>query len=628
MPSPLLSTVVSCLLLSGVSASPLIHSGSRVLSTRHGDEHATVNDTLLSQESDVSYFLYDYYSQNSTAVLPQDAPRHGGLMLFHGLVMVANYMILLPIIIVLRNRRHRMTWILQTAFWALNLLGWSAGRAYRLGTPDLYPGSTHGKSGAALIILSAFVTATDIIPKALNLLSSQPTLGSSGPSQWARKLRLLVSRSKPASFPLNDPEYIPIADSVERHDSDLASSSTPVDQGDNEDEIDMLNSAIKTRAQHTPPISSSTTVWSKSDTYFTKTRRHVRHSLGSDHSTLHDELPSTPVIPEPRRTIRQRLASIARNLVMILERSLVPYAWGQTLSGLVVYFGLGRTYYINGVLAHFIKGSIFWWYGILTFSRYLGAWRRWGWAWNSPPPSTTLAPWSAAFVESLVIFLYGFTQQFMERFGTKPGDPYSAKDIEHISIAVMFWAGGLVGMGIESPSVRKWLVGETGQRHARHRRKTSLSPILADPAEKKVESRASNPLPAVVVGITGLAMSAHHQTYQFQVQIHALWGYLLLGFAICRSITCFLEWVRRPDGRTQRLPGMPPTELIGSVFLGAGGIAFICSDEEITVWAMKTHRDDVMMFLNLSIAFTCVAYVWVTAVLLLAGKTKRSSHRS
>lgn len=40
---------------------------------------------------------------------------------------------------------------------------------------------------------------------------------------------------------------------------------------------------------------------------------------------------------------------------MVLERSLVPYAWGQALSGVCIYFGLGRTHYITGVVAHFIS---------------------------------------------------------------------------------------------------------------------------------------------------------------------------------------------------------------------------------------------------------------------------------
>jgi len=226
----------------------------------------------------------------------------------------------------------------------------------------------------------------------------------------------------------------------------------------------------------------------------------------------------------------------------------------------------------------------------------------------------------------------------MERFGKRPGDPYTAKDIEHISIAVMFWGGGLVGLAIENPTVRRWLSGEGASEE------TTEEKILAATKEDrtpKTRSRwtTSNPLPAVVIGITGIAMSAHHQTYLFQIQIHSLWGYLLLGFALCRSLTCFFEWVRPPPANP-RLPAMPPTELIASIFLGAGGFIFICSDEQITFWAMRTHRgksthclssssltshvDDVMMFLNLAIAFTCVAYVWTTIVLVISGSRRRS----
>ncbi|CAG8739057.1 9863_t:CDS:2, partial [Acaulospora colombiana] len=168
-----------------------------------------------------------------------------------------------------------------------------------------------------------------------------------------------------------------------------------------------------------------------------------RHSIGSDHSTLHEheiQLPITPITPSPPKEAKSLAAKavlLVQWVVMVVERSLVIYGWGQVLS----------------------EGSIFWWYGVLTFARYLGAWSRWGWGWNALSTSKS-KPWSAALVESLVIFTYGFTQQFMERFGKNPGDPYTAKDIEHISIAVMFWGGGLVGMAVESPMVRGWIFGE------------------------------------------------------------------------------------------------------------------------------------------------------------------------
>jgi hypothetical protein len=72
-------------------------------------------------------------------------------------------------------------------------------------------------------------------------------------------------------------------------------------------------------------------------------------------------------------------------------------------------------------------------YGLLTFARFLGSFAELGWAWNRAP---TGDPVSAEFVESLVIFVYGISNTWMERFGANPGDPYTTKQIQHISIAV------------------------------------------------------------------------------------------------------------------------------------------------------------------------------------------------
>ena len=51
---------------------------------------------------------------------------------------------------------------------------------------------------------------------------------------------------------------------------------------------------------------------------------------------------------------------------------------------------------------------------------------------------------SAEFVESFLIFFYGSTNIFLEHLG-EWGQPWSAQDLEHISITVMFIGGGLVG---------------------------------------------------------------------------------------------------------------------------------------------------------------------------------------
>lgn len=73
----------------------------------------------------------------------------------------------------------------------------------------------------------------------------------------------------------------------------------------------------------------------------------------------------------------------------------------------------------------------------------------------------------------------------------------------------MFWFAGLVGMGMESKRIRDWLAA------------TAASP--SGHIQEPPSYRASfNPFPALVIGVTGAAMSAHAQAYVFQVKIKYL----------------------------------------------------------------------------------------------------------
>ena len=152
------------------------------------------------------------------------------------------------------------------------------------------------------------------------------------------------------------------------------------------------------------------------------------------------------------------------------------------------------------------EGGIFWCYGLVTFARFLGSFSELGWAWNRAPSGQHV---SAEFVESLVIFVYGITNTWMERFGAHPGDPYTNKQVQHISIAVMFWFAGLVGMGLESRRLRRWLEALSTT--------PSKDPKRNGGATAELAGYGFNPFPALVIGVTGAAMSAHFQTYLFQV---------------------------------------------------------------------------------------------------------------
>lgn len=77
----------------------------------------------------------------------------------------------------------------------------------------------------------------------------------------------------------------------------------------------------------------------------------------------------------------------------------------------------------------------------------MGSWADLGWAWNVKPASA-LVGWKARipsgeFTESAVIFGYGASNMFLEHLGGW-GGAWTAQDLEHVSIAVMFFGGGLV----------------------------------------------------------------------------------------------------------------------------------------------------------------------------------------
>lgn len=85
----------------------------------------------------------------------------------------------------------------------------------------------------------------------------------------------------------------------------------------------------------------------------------------------------------------------------------------------------------------------------------MGSFADFGWAWNVKPSSDIVgsrkaAVPSAEFVESFLIFFYGSTNVFLEHLAQSGGE-WSATDLEHVSIAVMFFGGGLVSQSLLRP---------------------------------------------------------------------------------------------------------------------------------------------------------------------------------
>ncbi|KAH9850022.1 hypothetical protein C2E23DRAFT_870247 [Lenzites betulinus] len=612
----------------------------RILAPRDGDhEHGSHNHhaqpllelneteiTMYHEPTPPSYFWLDIKEP------PADAKRYPGLMGLHALFMSLAFFGALPIGIALRSVKHAWHGVTVIFFYTFVVLGVSTSALYRKLTPDMsvflgapYEGSKHGPQGYFFLACALALSALDVFSQILRLVTYVRAIRS-GEDRFAFKTLwnyVVLDRDEHVSGVeaeytnlVVDPEELEEAElkakDVEdesvtvRHARVVEPLRTDLDmhqQDDHDETAQWANDVRRHRRQTSYPHSAAS-----ERTLF------GAHSPHRSDDSLHE---AGHVYPWQGKSSREVLRFVGRALFAIGERSLVFAGLMQVTTGIVVYTGGCRGSYINGCLAHLIKGGIFWSYGLVTFARFLGSFSELGWAWNRAPRHHGKYP-TAEFVESLVIFIYGITNTWMERFGAQAGDPYTTKQLQHISIAVMFWFAGLVGMGIESKRIRRWLAaGATAAVPPSIRSQEAV-------AEPPSYIASFNPFPALCIGLTGAAMSAHFQTYLFQVQIHMVWGNLLAGFAVLRCLTYFFLWLGPPRSI---LPSRPPTEALAAFLLACGGLEFMFSTEELTIAAMRQGHDDVMMFLNVGVAITCLAFCWTLFIVGLKGWLKSHSQK-
>ncbi|TIB85735.1 hypothetical protein E3Q20_03104 [Wallemia mellicola] len=519
----------------------------------------TLNETAILKAhgpDPMSFYDFDYES---------DSNSKPGWMILHAIGMSISFGLLLPIGLALKASHNSLYGIINFTFLVSISVSTAFSTIYKKLTPDLYNHSAHGKLGWFTLFLIAALSGYDSFKFLQRTFHWYKSTSQKTPSSF--KAYVLEARNDDYEeredewIPDNDHDAVPLYETANMHDDDREEAESPSSSGSRRSEM-----------------------------------------------TLHDEQPvhlGKSVYTKRKLTWKEYLWASAHYLKVTLDRTTFVLGFAGFTTGVVSYSGICHATYLNGCLAHLIKGGIFFGYGLLTFARFCGAYSDIGWSWNLIP-RRSYGTWkqnavSAELVESAVIFTYGCTNTFMERFGAKAGDPWSMKQVQHASIAVMFFFVGGCGLFMELPQVKKFFGGYRSNQPN------------------------SNPFPALAIGITGFAMASHHQEYAFAVSQHALFGNLLALFALCRCTTYALTYI---SPITSEAPTKPISELLASFFLTAGGIAFMFSIEQFTFAAYRRGFAHLMFLLNLVISLTALCmFLTALTMFIKSWSVRRENHK-
>ena len=273
----------------------------------------------------------------------------------------------------------------------------------------------------------------------------------------------------------------------------------------------------------------------------------------------------------------------------------------------IATFGcFGQGSYVFNLLAHFIKGGVFFSLGLLYLARYCGAFTNKGWAWNHKfikNYELKLSRWNRIqskglctmeMIESSLILFYGCTNVFMEHLAN-PGGEWTAKDLQHASIAFIYIGCGLCGVLTEF-KLANWRFEKSIHNFESFNDQSFSSKIV-----KAAPGFSPNPFPILTIYWTGVLMSQHAQASMLSTDIHKQWGNLFVLGTVFRFITYLLLLIL-PANKELTKPLRPISELLVCFSLLCGGLIFMESCDPI-VYAFEYRGFTSMFTLNISLGF-------------------------
>ena len=284
---------------------------------------------------------------------------------------------------------------------------------------------------------------------------------------------------------------------------------------------------------------------------------------------------------------------------------------------------------IFNLAAHWIKGGVFMILGVVSVSRYCGFGKNKSWGWNlsilkrsdyynEVTGKYNIPLWirvfgksgvSMEFVEVFLVFFYGSTNIFLEHLASADGK-WTAKDLQHVSIAFLYLGAGLCGLLVEfymkdfrydlAITQYKKIFEEENKREMNEEELDDI--IVANPGY------SVNVMGPFTIFWTGVLMSKHAQASPVSTAVHVQWGNMLTYGSPFRvfSMIYMMAFPAKKVGVPQR----PFTELIASFCLLCGGLIFMQSTDQV-IDAMEYRGYTEMFTFNICLGFMSILMSWI-----------------
>jgi hypothetical protein len=347
--------------------------------------NATTEMSNLQQDDFVAWqreqYIHGSGSLEETRVMGGDGRPHPGLMALHVISFSLAYFAVLPITLALRAAKLTSVayGISKLVFGVLVFLGWIVGVWYKAATPELYVGHKHNISGNLLLLATVAIGAIDLLAVGRRIYRF-----ATNDEISFQAFIDIVLRSHGEKSDMEEYESVALANQMELDDLDEENTQmkpasrhqrhgrgNPViftapwaNRADGEHLNSRSSNSSDASTLRDSPVFASPHEMDKSLQFPTRgvsitSSGPGRHFDRPPMSEIHEHVDAR--LTPTSRTTRQKLVRVGTYLMHFLSRGLIVWAYIVAIMGIVVYTGMGRKWFLPSLLAHLIKGSIFFW---------------------------------------------------------------------------------------------------------------------------------------------------------------------------------------------------------------------------------------------------------------------------